>query len=225
MIESILIVDDEPLARKLIKDYLEKMEYSGTIKEASDAIVAQKILSTEDIDLLFLDINMPLMSGIELAKEGLSDVMIIFTTAHADFAVEAFEVAAFDYLVKPISFSRFQKSFQRAEESFTKPNVTDADWMLVKEGKRIYKVPYGDIFYMQAYGDYVKIYTDKKTYVMKARLTNVEKDVPSQFVRCHRSYVLNVKNIAFLEGNYIETMGEKIPISDSYRESVMNKLQ
>ena len=141
---TILIVDDEPLARKVIHEFIDKMEEEVSVLEAEDAISAQKILVDREADILFLDINMPLMTGLELAASKISDALIIFTTAYGEHAVDAFELAAFDYLVKPISFSRFQKSFFRAIAHLKSDQPDGNSWMMVKEGKQVYKVPYKD---------------------------------------------------------------------------------
>ena len=116
---TILIVDDEPLARKVLQEFVVKMDQEVVLLEAEDALKAQKILTDQEVDLLFLDINMPLMTGIELVNAISTKPLVIFTTAYAEHAVTAFELEAFDYLVKPISFSRFQKSFNRAIEQLT----------------------------------------------------------------------------------------------------------
>lgn len=225
MSNSILIVDDEPLARKVIREFVDKMDNSTEIIEAQDSIEAQKIISERHLDIIFLDINMPLMSGIELAESNeLRDPLIIFTTAYVEHAVKAFELEAFDYLVKPISFSRFQKSFNRAIEHLASNVSSESSWMMVKEGKRIYKVPHAEIRHLQAYGDYVKIFSSSKTYLMKTKLSALLSDLPDTFIRCHRSYVVNAEHIKYIEGNHVEIVDEKVPISESYRHELMSRL-
>lgn len=221
---NILIVDDEPLARKLIGEFIDKMEEDVSIMEAGDAIAAQKILSENRIDILFLDINMPLMTGLELASSNDIKALTIFTTAYAEHAVDAFELAAFDYLVKPIGFSRFQRSFIRAITHLKTDQPEENSWMMIKEGKRIYKVPYSEIYYLQAYGDYVKIVAKQKTYLMKTKLTSLNEELPNKFVRSHRSYILSLDKISYLEGNHVVINEEKIPISDSYKDVLLSML-
>lgn len=221
---TILIVDDEPLARKVIHEFIEKMDEDITIIEAGDAIAAQKILADSKVDILFLDINMPLMTGLELAATDVGDALTIFTTAYADHALEAFELAAFDYLVKPISFSRFQKSYSRVIEHLKNDQPAENSWMMVKEGKRMYKVPYSEIYYLQAYGDYVKIFAEQKTYLMKTKLTLLDQQLPTMFVRSHRSYIVSLERISYLEGNHVVINDEKIPISEGYRDQLLERL-
>jgi len=167
---------------------------------------------------------MPMMTGLELANSISTDALIIFSTAYAEHAVSAFELAAFDYLVKPISFSRFQKSFNRALQVLESAITSEASWMMIKEGKRMYKVPYAEVLYLQAYGDYVKIFTKVKTYLMKARLTNLGESLTTNFVRSHRSYIVSIDKITYLEGNHVVIHEEKIPISEGYREALIQRL-
>jgi len=221
---TMLIVDDEPLARKVILEFINNMENDAIILEAGDAVTAQKILAESKVDILFLDINMPLMTGLEFAASKAGDALTIFTTAYAEHAVEAFELAAFDYLVKPISYSRFQKSYSRALEHLNSDQPTENSWMMIKEGKRIYKVPYSEIYYLKAYGDYVKIFTQQKTYLMKSRLTKLDQQLPENFVRSHRSYIVNIEGISYLEGNHVVIDDKKIPISEGYRGQLLERL-
>ena len=221
---TILIVDDEPLARKVLQEFVAKMDQEVVLIEAEDSLKAQKIIADQVVDLLFLDINMPLMTGIELVNAISNKPLVIFTTAYAEHAVTAFELEAFDYLVKPISFSRFQKSFTRAIEQLATKVSSESSWIMVKEGRRIYKVPHHEIKYLQAYGDYVKIFSISKTYLMKTKLSALLSELPDPFTRCHRSYVVNMDSINYIEGNHLVINDEKIPISESYRQELMKRL-
>ncbi len=219
-----LIVDDEPLAIKVIREYLIKLDSDNKIIEAGEALEAQKILKAEPIDILYLDINMPLMSGLELRSSIDQNVLTIFTTAYAEHAIKAFELAAFDYLLKPISFSRFQKSYTRAIQSITSGREEESKWHLIKEGKRMYKVPYAEIDYLQAYGDYVKVHTASKVFVMKTKFTSLADSFPSSHVRVHRSYMVRLESISYLEGNHVVISADKVPISEGFKSDLMNKL-
>ncbi len=219
-----LVVDDEPLASKIISEYLLKLDGEIKVIEAGDALEAQKILKSEAIDILYLDINMPLMTGLELRESIDQDILTIFTTAYAEHAIEAFELAAFDYLLKPISFSRFQKSFIRATESIKSESHVESAWHLIKEGRRLYKVPYDEIHYLQAYGDYVKIHADSKVYLMKTRLSALAEAFPKSYQKIHRSYVVRLESISYLEGNHVVIGKDKIPISDGFKSNLLDRL-
>lgn len=219
-----LVVDDEPLASKVISEYLMKLDGENKIIEAADALGAQKILNSESIDILYLDINMPLMTGLELRESIDQDILTIFTTAYAEHAIEAFELAAFDYLLKPISFSRFQKSYIRATDSIKSESNVESAWHLIKEGRRLYKVPYAEIDYLQAYGDYVKIHTESKVYMMKARLSALSEAFPKSYEQIHRSYVVRLESISYIEGNHVVIDKEKIPISDGFKSNLLDRL-
>ena len=219
-----LIVDDEPLASKIINEYLFKLDPENKIATVNDALEAQKILQTQPVDILYLDINMPLMTGLELRQSIDQAILTIFTTAYAEHAIEAFELAAFDYLLKPISFSRFQKSYNRAVQSIQIGTDVESAWHLIKEGRRLYKVPYAEIHYLQAYGDYVKIHTDTKVYLMKTRLSALSEVFPKSFEKTHRSYVVNLESISYLEGNHVVIGKEQIPISDGFKSKLLDRL-
>ena len=147
-----LIVDDEPLARMVIKDYLVEIADLTVIGECKNAIEAADILNTKEVDVLFLDINMPKLTGIQLLKNLPNPPLVIFTTAYPEYAVDAFELDAFDYLMKPIAFDRFLKTIQKLKKQLSKEVRSSADTLTIKEGKRIYKLELTDIFLLQAYG-------------------------------------------------------------------------
>lgn len=216
-----LILDDEPLARKVIREYLEKLDADLVIHEEGDPVAALKYLATNHIDILFLDINMPGLTGLDVASKIGSKVITIFTTAYAEHALEAFELAAFDYLVKPISLPRFIKTFDRIKEALESDDTHDSNFLFIKEGRRTYRLEYVDISRLQAYGDYVKIFTASKTYLVKARLSNYERSLGDNFIKVHRSHIVNLDHIDYVEGNFVRIGSENIPIS----ESMMPKLQ
>ena len=220
-----LIVDDEPLARKVIRDYIEQISGIELKGECADAMDAQKVLSMHDIDVIYLDINMPLISGMDFIRIVQPLPLVVFTTAYPDYAVEAFELQAFDYLVKPISFDRFLKSFQRIQKHLGRGQISKPDERIkIKEGKRLYQLQMDEIYMVQAYGDYIKVFTPEKVYVTKQRLIKFAELLPEQFIQVHRSYIINLRSVSYLEGNFVMIEGQQIPVSQSYREKLIERL-
>jgi DNA-binding LytR/AlgR family response regulator len=215
-----LIVDDEPIARKIIEGYVEKMSDVECIGTCSNGIDALNFIQTNSVDLVFLDINMPELSGIDVAKTfiGRDSPAIVFTTAYPDYAVEGFEVEATDYLVKPISFERFFKAIQRVQSSIEKATSTEKKSIFIKADRKLHQVELVDILYLEAYGDYVKVHCREKMLVTKERLSNFDSLLPtSMFVRTHRSYIVQFAVIEYLEGNHVRIGEAMIPVSQGYR--------
>ena len=221
-----LIVDDEPLARKLIKEYLDEVSFITICGEAGNVISAKEILKTQNIDLMFLDINMPGVSGIDFVRILDHPPIVIYATAYPDYAVDAFELEAFDYLVKPISKERFQKTVIKLKAHLEQADGIKATSVSIriKEGKRIYKVDPKEIFVIQAYGDYVKIYTTSKVYVSKAKLLEFCKMLPNQFIQVHRSNFINLNHVNYLEGNLLKVGEHKITVSSTYRQQLLDSI-
>lgn len=223
-----LIVDDEPLARKILTEYLDTIPDFVAVASCQDAIEAQTILTGTDIEVIFLDIAMPKLSGMQFLKSLRYPPLVVFTTAYAEYAVEAFEVNAFDYLVKPISFERFLASTQKIraylQEKALTPNSGE-NFINIKEGRRIYHLNTDEIIYLQAYGDYVRIFTRGQTLMPKEKLMNLKKQLPDSFIQVHRSYIVNRSEIKYLEGNMVQVASNKIPVSDSYRSQLSELLK
>ena len=218
-----LIVDDEPLARKVLEDYISEIEEFNLKSSLKSGLEAKLYLDKNKVDIIFLDINMPRLSGIELVRNFDLKALVIFTTAYPEYAVEAFEYSGFDYLVKPISFERFLKSIDKVKLHFEQKSISStlSPSLIIKENKRLYKIFQNDILYLEAYGDYVKIVTKDKKYVTKERLSSFEKLVTNFITQCHRSYYININKIEYTEGNHAMVEGDKIPISNSYKEEVL----
>ena len=221
-----LIVDDEPIARKIIMEYLSELDDLTLVGEAKNAIEASNFLSKQSVDILFLDINMPKLSGVQLLKNLKNPPLVIFTTAYSEYAVEAFELEAFDYLVKPIAFDRFLKAVNNAKKRLAEKNSGESISKLftIKEGKRIYKVDFADIFLVQAYGDYVRLYTSEKTYITKERFNTIKGTLPDSFLQVHRSYIINLPYLKYLEGNQVQVNNQKVPVSNTFKEELMRRL-
>lgn len=224
-----LIVDDNKMAQMAMKQLVSQVKALELVAVCSDAMEAYNYLTTEDIDLLLLDIEMPGMTGLELTKKlGNKSPLIIFTTAKTDYAVEAFELNVVDYLVKPVTPARFLQAIEKAKEvaeNSKKEEKTAAglDFVFVKDNGILKKLNVDDILYLEAMGDYVKVYTAQRFHVLHATLKSIEEKLPpSKFVRVHRSYIVSLSKIDFIQDGAIIIGKASVPIADTYR-SMLNK--
>ncbi len=227
-----MLVDDEPLAMEVIASYLDKISGFEIVAKCKNALEAFEILQKESVDLIFLDINMPQLSGIEFVKTLKNPPKIIFTTAYRDYAIEGYELNALDYLLKPISFGRFMKAInkvqRKAEEQPTNEpnlNLNTAPFLYVKMDKRVLKVYLDDIIYIESQKDYVKIVTTEKNVITKQKISYLEERLPSgQFVRIHRSYLVAINKITAFSSTSIEINEMELPIGRSYKQFVIDAL-
>jgi DNA-binding LytR/AlgR family response regulator len=230
-----LIVDDEPLSQDVLKAFVEDTPMLSLSGVCFDALEAMDYLQKNSVDLIFLDINMPKLSGINFAKSLEHAPMIIFTTAYSEYAVEGFELDAIDYLLKPISFERFLKAVNKAIEYKEVREViqkgrnggiaTEAGHIMIKADKKIYKINIEDIFYVQSYGDYVKIITRGKTIIASETLKNMEQFLGQHFIRIHKSYLVAISAIQYVEGNQVKVSDQMIPIGKIFREEFLRKFK
>jgi DNA-binding LytR/AlgR family response regulator len=219
-------VDDEPLSLKILEKYAADVPQLELVATCSDAFAAMEVLRKEQVDLIFLDINMPKLSGISLLKSLDRPPLVIFTTAYPEYAVEGFELEAVDYLLKPFSLERFVKAVNRAAEKISPQKENRPGHLLVKAGKKLYKVAFDEIWYLEAYGDYVKVFTKEKMLLTKERLANLEAELPAEnFLRIHRSYLISLDAIEFIEGNQVQVAGAKLPVSPTVKEDLLDRLQ
>ena len=230
-----LIIDDEPLAIKVIKDYVEKtpqLDLSGTCSNGMDAY---QMIQDNDIDLLFLDIEMPQFTGIDLAKTLPPSLKIIFTTAHRDYAIESYELDVVDYLLKPISFQRFFKSvtkFLNLSKGITSPVAQSEtpsrekkDAIYIYADKKNYKVYLDDILYLESLKDYVRVFTTERSLVTKSTISHYEELLPTDFLRIHRSFIVNKNKISAYTNQDVEIGKKEIPIGVSYKKEVAQNLK
>lgn len=228
-----LIIDDEPLSQDVLEKYVQDVPGLQLSGICSNALEAMEFLQQQPVDLLFLDINMPKLSGINFARSLEHPPMIIFTTAYPEYAVEGFELDAVDYLVKPISFDRFIKGINKAREYWQMRNSknikTDIDevrqYITIKSDKKIYKVDIRDIQYIQSYGDYIKIYTGKKMILTSETMKNIQEVLKDPFVRVHKSFLVNITSILYVEGNQIKIGDALIPVGLKYKEDFFEKFR
>lgn len=225
-----LIVDDNKVARVLLRQLLDKAGTVNIIGECEDAVSANYFLQNKSVDILFLDIEMPGMTGLELLKMLPERPLTILTTAKQGYAVEAFELNVVDYLVKPFSLSRVMLAVERAKELLNNKNVQiskDAlnDALFIKDNKSIKKVDINEILYLEAKGDYVRIHVPGNSFVIHGSLKTLEdKFPPGKFLRVHRSFVISVAKIDYIEDWVVYIHDQPVPISESYRDILLQNL-
>lgn len=228
-----IIVDDEPVAREIINSFVGKIHNLELVALCKNASEAFEVLNRETIDLLFLDINMPEISGLSLAKSIHHKTKVIFTTAYREYAIEGFDLQVVDYLLKPIAFDRFLKAVQKyfdlhtAKETPIKHVEVQErnDFIFVRSDRKMVKVRFEDILYVESLSDYVKIYTREQTIVTRETISNIESKLPNKsFVRTHRSYIASIQGINSYTNEFVEIGKKAIPISRSYKENVLKKL-
>lgn len=224
MIYTCVVVDDEDLARRLIENHLSQLENFKVIASCASAIEASKVLKTEQVDLLFLDIEMPVLTGTEFFANLIQKPKVIFTTAYRDYALDGFELNAIDYLLKPISFGRFFKALekfleQQQPKSKTPKGINEVknDYIFVRKDRKQVKVFFKDILYVESVKDYIKIITLQENHVVKHSITSFENLLDCRFVRTHRSYIVNTNKVTAYTKQDVEIGKIEIPISDSYR--------
>jgi DNA-binding LytR/AlgR family response regulator len=225
-----LVVEDEPLAQNVLKIYIDEHPLLELGAVCADALEAQQWLTKQSAAIVFLDINLPRLSGISFLKSLSRPPLVIFTTAYPEFAAEGFELDATDYLVKPFSFERFLKAVHKALEKLERRDagavLPAASSIFLKSDKKVYKVNLADILYLESLDDYVKVVTGGTHYLVHDTLKSLLEELPaSQFMRVHKSYIIANNKIVFIEGNYLRVGEKDIPIGASYREEVFAKLK
>jgi DNA-binding LytR/AlgR family response regulator len=224
-----LIIDDEPLAHEIIKKYAGDLKTIEIVGSCSDALEAIPILSTQTIDLLFLDINMPLLSGIEFLKTMKNPPLVILTTAYTEYALQGYELNVLDYLVKPFSLSRFLVSIQKAEQQLThhRTDYTEnkAQSIFIKSNKKTVQIRFNEIIYVEGLGDYIKIYTETTHFITNLSMKKIEEALPSEiFFRIHKSHIVNLQKISAIDGNMVEVCAKKLMIGHNYRADFFTRI-
>jgi len=230
-----LVVDDEPLARDLMRSHLEKLENFEIVAECSDAMKALQALRNYKVDLMFMDIQMPQITGIEFLKTLKNPPRVIFTTAYREYAVDGFELDVVDFLLKPITFERFLKSVNKyflltredvKVNSFSHSSAPkEDDFIYVKENKKVVKIYLNEILYIEGLSEYVQIYTENKKLVTKTSMTNMEEKLPdSDFMRIHKSFIVSLNKIEAFTSTTIDIPGKELPIGRSYKNAVLETL-
>lgn len=234
---KVIIVDDEPLAQDILESYISQMPQLELIGKCSNAFEANEKLKQEDIDLMFLDIQMPQLTGIDFLSSLTNPPAVIFTTAYSDYAVKGFELDAVDYLLKPISLERFLKAVNKAEKVISNKKSSDAGknasdedkFFFVKADKKLVKVAYHEIIYIEGLKDYVIIRNETGRVITLQTMKSLEEKLPtSNFKRIHRSYIVNIDKINAIVGNMVEVtekgQTKNIPIGKNYRDELLDMI-
>jgi DNA-binding LytR/AlgR family response regulator len=223
-----LIVDDEPLSQDVIRGFVNEIPWLNLQGICFNALEAMEILHEEEVDLIFLDINLPKLSGIKFAKSLEKNPMIIFTTAYPEYAVEGFELDAVDYLVKPIAFERFVKAVNKAREQVemkhSRLQKEGGGYLVLKSDKKLYKINEADILFIQSWGDYIKVFTKDRVIIATETMKNLESSLGSHFIRIHKSYIVSTQSIRFIEGNQVRIGDQFLPIGLTYKDQLLEKL-
>ena len=216
-----LVIDDEELARTLLKSYINKIDFLELVADFESPLEAMPVLKDKAIDVVFLDIQMPDLKGTDFAKMIDSNTKIIFTTAYSEYALEGFDLNAIDYLLKPITFERF---LQAVDKVPVLPSNLE-DTITIKSGYDLHKLKLNAINYVESDNEYVVFYTNDKKIMSHQTMKSLENILPaSTFIRVHRSYMVNKDKVSTLKGRYLLIEDTKIPVSDSYFETVKTEL-
>jgi DNA-binding LytR/AlgR family response regulator len=236
-----LVVDDEELARELLGNYIGRLPHLSLVGKCRDSFEALQALSAQQVDLLFLDIQMPGMTGLEFLRTLKHRPLVIFTTAYSEFALESYNLDATDYLLKPFPFERFVQAVNKAtdllhlrraaagqavaQQTNQETPAAAKDFILVKSEHKVHRLRYEDISHIEAMREYVAFHTPQGRILSLNSLKNLEETLPDdQFMRIHKSFIVAIGKVAALEGNQVVVGKEKLPIGASYREAVMGKL-
>jgi len=222
-----VITDDEPFARKGLQGYMEQIDFLELKGVCENALELNSLLKKEPVDLLFLDIEMPYVTGIDFLKNITSPPKVIFTTAYEKYALQGFELEVLDYLLKPISFERFMRAANKAFDYFRSQQapVSGEDYIFVKADNKLEKIHFSDILFVEALENYVAIYTGDKKIITHLTLKMLQDKLPQgAFIQPHKSYIVSIGKINSIEGNILHVLHYQVPISKYQKEDIMEKI-
>lgn len=229
-----IIVDDEPIAREILESHLQKIKVIKVVATCKNAIEAFNEINSNQIDLIFLDINMPEISGLSFAKSINKNIKVIFTTAYREYAIDGFNLQVVDYLLKPISFERLLQSVNKyLGETVpiiyeSAPEIIDErnDFIFVRADRKMVKINFSEIIYVESLSDYIKIHLKDKVVITRETISNIEVKLPQKdFLRIHRSFIVAIAQINSFTNEYIEVKNKALPISRSYKQQVLDRLE
>lgn len=225
-----LIIEDEPLAAEIINEYIQQLSHLELTAVCTNAIDGLQVLKTEAIDILFLDINLPRLSGIDFLRSLVKKPSVIFITAHREYAIEGYELDVVDYLLKPVSFSRFLMAINKITERNYLPGAGDQlqqpkDYLFVNVSRKRQKIEYDEIIYFESKREYVNIVTQQGAYLTKIQLSELEKQLDKTvFIRIHRSFIVSKRKIKAYNSTEVDLVAIQIPIGRNYKEQVLVQL-
>ncbi len=221
-----IIIDDEPLSQDVLEDFVKACPELRLVAICNDALEAGELLKRESVDLLFLDINMPRLSGIGFIKSLKEPPLVILVTAYPEYAIDGFEIEALDYLLKPVAFGRFRTAVNRAVERFSTKEDKSVQHLMVRSNKKNYRINFDEIIYLEAQGDYVRFITEGLSLMVHGTMKEFLEQLPAnQFERIHKSYVIALDKVVYLEGNQVKLGEYKLPVSLSYKDALVEKLK
>ncbi len=229
-----IIIDDEPLAIRVLENHIEKIPWLKVSYTSTDPVAALEQIKNKSIDLVFLDIQMPELNGLELIQSMANTPVVIFTTAYRQFAADAYDLDGLDYLVKPIAFPRFLKAVNKYVDRYghqkdlplvNLPKSADSHSFFIKTGREMTRIEVNDILYIESLKDYVQIYLPDKKYIYKARISNLEEELQDdQFLRIHKSYLIPIDKITAVSPTHVRLGEKEIPIGRTYKGMVFKRL-
>tara|TARA_R110001583_G_scaffold123127_3_gene274516 strand:+ start:6841 stop:7557 length:717 start_codon:yes stop_codon:yes gene_type:complete len=229
-----IIVDDEPIAREILENHLLKIEAVTVVATCKNAIEAFNQINSNQVDLIFLDINMPEISGLSFAKSISNNIKVIFTTAYREYAVDGFNLQAVDYLLKPISFERLSQAVNKylGENTLNIVENTSeiinekSDFIFVRSDRKMVKINFSEINYVESFSDYIKFHLNDKIIVTRETISSIEAKLPkTDFLRIHRSYIVSILQIDSFTNEFVEVHKKALPISRSYKKDVLFRLE
>ena len=224
-----IVLDDEPLAVKIIENFCSRVDYIQLEKTFTQASEAHKYLRKQPVDLIFLDIQMPTQNGLSFYKEIEQNTMVIFTTAYSEYAIEGFNVSATDYLLKPFSFDRFLMAVEKAKSQYEVKNQvqnTEQNYLFIRADYSLNKILISDILFIEGFDDYLKIYIEnQKTIVARMTMKSILEKLPvAEFARVHRSFIIPINKVHKIRNKVIFIKDEEIPLSSTYEEDFLSKI-
>ncbi len=220
-----IIVDDDELSRAALRKCIERTDYLNLVTECKDAVEAQKIIRDNQIDLMFLDVEMPEMSGIDFIKNVEIACQVIIVSSKKEYAVDAFEYNVTDYLLKPVQYARFLKAVEKARQIYENVQSEGTRTLLIKQDSKLVKLDLENIYYIEAFSDYVNIYTKTTRHTVLSTMKAIESKLPSsEFMRVHRSYIVRLDKISTIEENTIVLNDKLIPVSRSNKDGLVRRL-
>jgi two-component system, LytTR family, response regulator len=225
-----LIVEDEPLAMQLMEDYIRKLPILHLKGKCYDALEAMEWLKRQKADVIFLDINMPALSGLEMAALIPKDQRIIFTTAYAEHALDSFAFHVIDYLLKPVSFKRFLQAIQKLQLQIQPAETIEIrdkepELLFIKSGRTVINIRFTDILYIEAHKEYLQIHTKDQKHLVYKRMKDMATSLPDSFIRIHNSYIINLQHLQKTNVQSVKIGDKELPVSSSYKEALQTKLK